>query len=101
MARQQNHLSRRGRSIVELLEQRRLLSVVSSIFFAQDPQAVGNGPDSIVTADFNGDGLPDLAVANITANPTPTISVLLNEGNGTFAPAENLTVQSTPKALAA
>jgi Ca2+-binding RTX toxin-like protein len=100
MARQQNRWSRRGRSIVELLEQRRLLSAVSSIFFAKDPQAAGNGPDSIVTADFNGDSLPDLAVADQDGSPSPTVDVLLNEGGGIFAPAESLTVQSTPKALA-
>jgi FG-GAP-like repeat len=42
---------------------------------------VGNGPQSIAVADFNGDGKPDLAVANLVDN---TVSILLNHGNGNF-----------------
>ncbi len=41
------------------------------------------GPDSIVVADFNGDGNLDIAIANRTSND---ISVLLGKGNGTFNP---------------
>ncbi|MGA9669747.1 MAG: FG-GAP-like repeat-containing protein, partial [Terracidiphilus sp.] len=43
-----------------------------------------NAPDSVATSDFNGDGIPDLAVAN--SGPC-TISILLGTGNGTFSPA--------------
>jgi len=37
---------------------------------------VGNDPDDLVVADFNGDGLPDVAVTNYSDG---TVSVLINE----------------------
>ena len=40
------------------------------------------GGQSIVAADFNGDGAPDLAVATVNR-----VAILLNRGDGTFAPA--------------
>jgi FG-GAP-like repeat/Bacterial Ig-like domain/Secretion system C-terminal sorting domain len=43
---------------------------------------VGNTPESVVTADFNGDGAPDLLVSNVLDN---SLSVRLNDGTGTFA----------------
>src|SRR5271168_1947005 len=51
--------------------------------------SVGGGPTGIVTADFNGDGKLDLAVANATDG---TVSILLGNGDGTF------TLKSTPSA---
>ena len=42
---------------------------------------VGNGPAGIATADFNGDGKPDLAVCDLNDN---TVSILLGNGDGTF-----------------
>src|ERR1019366_890758 len=44
-------------------------------FATQQPFAVGNSPISVTVADLNGDGLPDLIVANLGSN---TVSVLLN-----------------------
>ncbi|HEY6769281.1 MAG TPA: FG-GAP-like repeat-containing protein [Candidatus Sulfotelmatobacter sp.] len=41
------------------------------------------GPQSIVVADFNGDGNLDIAIANRTSND---VSILLGKGNGTFNP---------------
>jgi uncharacterized repeat protein (TIGR01451 family) len=45
---------------------------------------VGTGPAGVVVADFNGDGKPDIAVAN---NGSGNISILLGNGNGTFRAA--------------
>jgi hypothetical protein len=42
---------------------------------------VGNAPTGMVTADLNGDGIPDLATANFDDN---TVTVLLGNGDGTF-----------------
>ena len=42
---------------------------------------VGNGPSSVITGDFNGDGKLDLAVANQNDH---TVSILLGNGDGTF-----------------
>jgi hypothetical protein len=49
----------------------------------------GSGPSALVTADFNGDSIPDLALADAAAN---NIVVLLGKGDGTFA------LKSTPVA---
>jgi hypothetical protein len=41
----------------------------------------GKAPEGIATGDLNGDGKPDLVVAN---KEDSTVSVLINKGNGTF-----------------
>ena len=43
--------------------------------------AVDMEPQSIASADFNGDGISDLAVANLFG---PTVDILLGNGDGTF-----------------
>jgi hypothetical protein len=45
------------------------------------PIGIGNDPRGSITADFNGDGIPDLAVANSSDN---NVSILLGLGDGTF-----------------
>jgi len=57
----------------------------------------GIGPTAAVFADFNGDHRPDLAVTNSNDN---TVSVLLGEPNGTFAPKQDYPTGSSPVALA-
>jgi hypothetical protein len=54
---------------------------------------VGAGPRFIAAGDFNGDGRPDLAVANQDGN---TVSILLAYPNGTFRPAVNYAVGLYP-----
>jgi hypothetical protein len=45
--------------------------------------ATGTTPTSFAVGDFNGDGIPDLAVANQSSN---TVTILLGNGDGTFTP---------------
>ena len=58
----------------------------------------GTGPVAIVTADFNGDGNLDLAVANNTAGK---VGVYLGNGDGTFTLKSTRTVGTTPFGLTA
>jgi hypothetical protein len=62
---------------------------------AGTPASVGRDPGSIVVADFNGDGIADLAVANGNSN---TVSILLGNGKGAFtaAPQSPVTVGNNP-----
>src|SRR5947209_5364783 len=64
------------------------------------PITVGTAPQSVAVGDFNGDGRPDLAVAN---GGTSTVSILLGNGNGTFTQAAGSTIAvgTTPRWLAA
>ena len=55
--------------------------------------AAGSNPSFLVTADFNGDGKPDLAVANTGSN---SISIFLGAGNSTFLSPLDFTVGSAP-----
>jgi FG-GAP-like repeat len=56
----------------------------SSRSFDQIVIPVGRGPGSLVVADLNHDGKPDIIVANTVDE---TVSVLLGDGKGHFAPA--------------
>ena len=62
------------------------------------PPATGAGPVFIAVADFDRNGIPDLAVANENGN---TLTVLLGNGDGTFAPASSPATGNMPDALAA
>src|SRR5712691_1503412 len=53
----------------------------------------GSGPYSVAIGDFNGDGKPDLAVANANSN---TVSILLGVGTGSFSPAADFAVRTAP-----
>src|SRR5437870_869969 len=58
--------------------------------------ATGPVPASVAVADFNADGMPDLAVTNGGFN---TVSVLLGDGDGTFQPRA-VTAGGEPVAVA-
>jgi len=58
---------------------------------------VGTSPSAVVVGDFNGDGKPDLAVAN---SGSANVSVLLGNGDGTFKDAVNSSAGPSPQALA-
>ncbi len=53
------------------------------LFGPKTDYATRRGPSSIFSADLDGDGYNDLAVANENSSD---VSVLLNNGDGTFAP---------------
>ncbi len=48
------------------------------------PFPAGSQPDSVAVGDFNGDGKPDLAIANYNSN---NVTVLLGDGAGGFTAA--------------
>ena len=52
-------------------------------------------PDSVAIGDLNGDGKPDLAVAN---EGSSTVSVLLGNGDGTFGAKTDFRRGATPRA---
>ncbi len=63
-------------------------------------------PDALVAVDLNGDSKPDIAVACTGVTVSGTVSILLSNGNGTFAtPVSYSTVSgnagSGPEAIAA
>jgi hypothetical protein len=59
---------------------------------------VGSEPAQLITADFNGDHIPDLATANSASN---TVSILINNGDGTFRPQLEFATGPRPLGLAA
>jgi hypothetical protein len=66
-----------------------LLGNGDGTFQAAVHYAADSGPVSVAVADLNGDGIPDLAVANLFSND---LSILLGKGDGTFQAAVNYLV---------
>ena len=63
----------------------------------QQTYATGAAPSSVAAADLNGDGKPDLIVANSSDD---TVGVLLGNGDGTFQNQETYSVGSNPTSVA-
>ncbi|MGD0908972.1 MAG: FG-GAP-like repeat-containing protein [Candidatus Acidiferrales bacterium] len=55
--------------------------LLSGLSLPRTDYPTGTGPSGVAIADFNGDGIPDLVVANETAG---SISILLGAGAGAF-----------------
>lgn len=55
------------------------------------------GPQAVIAADLNGDGKPDLVVANSAAN---TVSIFMSNGDGTFATRVDYPTGRNPVAIA-
>jgi parallel beta-helix repeat protein len=67
-------------------------------FATKADYTTGTSPQGITSADFNGDGKPDLAVVN---NTSLTISILMNTGTGTFAAKVDYATGTSPKDITA
>jgi hypothetical protein len=81
---------------LEILEDRSLLSVFTlppSVFLG-----TGASPQSVAVGDFNGDGKPDVAVAN---HGNDNVSILLNAGNGSFQPPMKYSVSNPTEVISA
>jgi hypothetical protein len=70
----------------------------SSLAFNMSSFAAGNAPERLVIADFNGDGILDVATADEIDN---TVAVVLGKGDGTFQPAITYPAGGQPFAIAA
>jgi hypothetical protein len=73
---------------LEFLEQRTLLSFLPAVNYT-----AGQEPFAVALGDFNNDGIPDLAIANLQSN---NISILLGNCDGTFGPPANYAVGVNP-----
>jgi hypothetical protein len=74
-----------------------LLGKGDGTFATQTTYGTGSFPDAVAVGDFNGDGIPDLAVANSVDS---TVSVLLGKGDGTFATQTTYGTGTTPSQVA-
>ena len=62
-------------------------------FVVRDTIAAGTAPDTVLLDDIDGDGLPDLVVAN---QKSDDISLRLNQGGGLFGPERRLVAGDDP-----
>jgi hypothetical protein len=77
-----------------------LLRNKGKAFFYDDQEkdlAAGTNPAGIACADFNGDGIPDLVVANWGSN---SISVFLGKGDGSFNARQDFPTGRNPLMIA-
>ena len=66
--------------------------------FSTQSYPAGSGSTQLIQADFNGDHIPDLATVNNSSN---TVSVFINNGDGTFRAHTEFATGTAPVSLAA
>src|SRR5690348_986917 len=66
-----------------------------SVFVTANKYATGDYPVDAAVQDFNNDGVSDIASVSYS-----TVSVLLNHGDGTFAPANTFSVGDNTRFIA-
>ena len=91
-----------GSGIVSVLLNTTAPGSTTATFAAKRPSPSASGPRSVAIGDLNGDGKPDLAVANEASG---TVSVLLNtttpgSTTASFAAQQTFAVGSAPKSVA-
>ncbi|MGB8583901.1 MAG: VCBS repeat-containing protein [Candidatus Sulfotelmatobacter sp.] len=67
-----------------------------TVFNGPRDYLVGPSPDSVVVADFNGDGRADIATAS---QSSATVSVLLRNSDGTFQPGVSYAAGNSPNSM--
>lgn len=78
-----------------------LLGKGDGTFVPSATYPVGNEPTALLAADFNGDHIMDLAVANeLGRGANQCLSVLIGNGDGTFKPAVNYAGGRAPRGIA-
>ena len=66
--------------------------------FTRSEYPVGGQPNSVVSADFNSDGVADQVVTDSMGN---TVAILLGHGDGTFGSASSVAVATQPTEIIA
>jgi hypothetical protein len=76
-----------------------LASSAQTFMFNRTDFPTGIGPETLAVGDFRGNGLMDVVVGN-TLSTANTVSVLLGNGNGTFAPHVDHAAGGPPTSIA-
>lgn len=90
-------MSRQALSGVVLFISVGILTAAASQFLEAPQFQTGLNPQAVAVGDFNGDGKPDLAVANSANN---TVSILLGNGDGTFQAKNDFLTGDKPQSIA-
>jgi hypothetical protein len=73
------------------------LGAVTAVLGWLNPQDLPvDEPEGIVVGDFNGDGIPDVAIVNLVGS----VAILLGNGDGTFTAKSNPSVSERPAGIA-
>ena len=78
-----------------------LLGSSTGTFTVKGSYPTGSNPQGIATADFNGDGHQDLAVSHTADTAGHSVSILLGNGDGSFAAPTEFAAGSGPKGIVA